>query len=162
MTAVATSPHPVPSSVAKSVGLTGGKNMLKGFQTEGRKVLQDIGDYAIMKFLICCGIPPSIPDANKFKDMVSMLNPAYRRPSSTTLEDKLIMNEAAKISHATHTHLQTCHNLTIMFDGGKIHKPTSVYTIHVTTADHRMFCMELDNASLLSHSAEYILEHLDG
>lgn len=136
---VATSPHPIPSSVTQSVGLTSGKNVLKGFQTERRKVLQDNGDYAVMKFLICCGIPPSIADADEFRDMVSMLNPAYRPPSSTTLEDKLIVNEAAKISHATRTHLQTCRNLTIMFDGGKIHKPTSVYTIHVTTADHRTF-----------------------
>jgi hypothetical protein len=160
MTLVTTSSRPIPASVIQPVGLASGKSVLKGFQTEGRKVLQDNGDYAVMKFYVCCGITPSIVDADEFKDLVSMLNPAYRPPSSTTLEDKLIVNEAAKISHATRTHLQTCRNLTITFDGGKIRKPTSVYTIHVTTADRRAFCIELDDASLLSHSAEYILEAL--
>jgi hypothetical protein len=157
----ATSPLRTPAFKTQPVGPAGGKGMLKSFQTEGRKVLQDKGDYAVMKFYVCCGIPPSIADADEFKDMMSMLNPAYHPPSSTTLEDKLIVNEAAKISHATRTHLQTCRNLTITFDGGKIRKPTSVYTIHVTTADRRAFCMELDDASLLSHSAEYILEALE-
>ncbi|KAF9234050.1 hypothetical protein BU15DRAFT_79456 [Melanogaster broomeanus] len=134
---------------------------LKGFQTEGRKVLQDRGDYAVMKFFVCCGIPPSNVDADEFKDMVSALNPTYHPPCSTTLEDKLIVNKAAKIGHAVRIHLQGCRNLTITFDGGKIRKPKSVYTIHVTTADRHAFCMELDDASLLSHSADYILEALD-
>ncbi|KAF9230189.1 hypothetical protein BU15DRAFT_33786, partial [Melanogaster broomeanus] len=122
---------------------------LKGFQTEGRKVLQDRGDYAVMKFFVCCGIPPSNVDADEFKDMVSALNPTYHPPCSTTLEDKLIVNKAAKIGHAVRIHLQGCRNLTITFDGGKIRKPKSVYTIHVTTADRHAFCMELDDASLL-------------
>ncbi|KAF9228359.1 hypothetical protein BS17DRAFT_763855 [Gyrodon lividus] len=138
-----------------------GKNALQGFQTEGRKVLQDKGDYAVIKFYVCCGVPPSIANADKFKAMVSVLNQAYYPPSSTTLEDKVIINEAAKISHTICTHLQTCCNLTITFDGGKICKPSSVYTIHVTTTDCHAFCMELDDASMLSHSAEYILEALE-
>ncbi|KIJ10218.1 hypothetical protein PAXINDRAFT_86391 [Paxillus involutus ATCC 200175] len=152
---------PVTALVTRPIRSASGKNVLQGFQTEGRKVLQDKGDYAVMKFYVCCGIPPRIADTDEFKDMVSILNSAYHPPSSTTLEDKLIVNEAAKIGHAVRTHLQTCRNLTITFDGGKIRKPTSVYTIHVTTADRRAFCMELDDASLLSHSAEYILEALE-
>ena len=143
-------PGPVPS-----------QKMLKGFQTEGRKVLQDRGNYAVMKFFICCGIPTKNADADEFKDMVSALNPTYHPPCSTTLEDKLVVNEAAKIGCAVHIYLQGCWNLTITFDGGKICKPKLVYTIHVTSADRHAFCMELDDASMLSHSAEYILEALE-
>jgi hypothetical protein len=95
--------------------------------------------------------------------MVAMLSGqcGYTPPSSTKLEKKLVINEAAKISLAVLTHLQNSQNLMITFDGGKIRKPKSLYTIHVTTADHRAFCMDLDDASLLSHSADYILEALE-
>lgn len=128
---------------------------------EGRKVLKERADYAVMKYFVCCGIPPSIADTDEFKNLVSVLNSTYSPPSATTLEDKLIANEGAKISLAVVSHLKTCRNLTITFDGGKIRKPKSLYTIHVTTATRQSFCMELDDASLLSHTADYILEALE-
>ncbi|KAF9224252.1 hypothetical protein BS17DRAFT_766847 [Gyrodon lividus] len=54
-----------------AVGPARGKNALRGFQMEGRKVLQDKGDYAMMKFYVCCGISPSIADVDEVKAMVS-------------------------------------------------------------------------------------------
>ncbi|KAG9311131.1 hypothetical protein JVU11DRAFT_9045 [Chiua virens] len=149
------------ASSSTVIGSVATEKMMMKFVSEGKKASKERGDYALMKFFVCCGIPPSIADTVEFKDMVSTLSSTYSPPSATTLEDKLIANEGAKITLAVATYLKTCHNLTITFDGGKICRPKSLYTIHVTTAGRRSFCMELDDASLLSHTADYILEALE-
>jgi len=119
------------------------------------------GDYHLMKCIVCCGIPPTVVDSNEWKEMLAALNPFYQPPSSTTLTERLIVNEAAKITAAVDKLLSTCRNLTITFDGGKIRRPKSTYSVHVTTATRRAFCMDLDDASQLSHTANYILEVLE-
>ena len=37
-----------------------GKNIAEMFQMEGKKVLKEKADQALVKFIICCGIPPHI------------------------------------------------------------------------------------------------------
>ncbi|KIJ07798.1 hypothetical protein PAXINDRAFT_89809 [Paxillus involutus ATCC 200175] len=146
---------------AGQTGSGSSNTMFKSYVTEGRQELKDKVDYAVMRFIVCCGIPPTTVDSDEFKTMVTTLNPRYPPPSSSTLTAKLIPNEAAKISLATKNYLATCRHLTITFDGGKTRQPHSVYSIHVTTADRRTFCVELDDASRLSHTGEYIFEALD-
>ncbi|KAI6161593.1 hypothetical protein EDD17DRAFT_1509102 [Pisolithus thermaeus] len=126
---------------------------------EGKKKQKEKTDYHLMKCIVCCGIPPKVVDSAEWKSMMAALNPYYQPPSSTTLMEKLIINEAAKITAAKF--LSGCRNLTITFDGGKIQRPKSTYSVHVTTATHHAFCMELDDASQLSHTAKYILEVLE-
>ncbi|KAI6094308.1 hypothetical protein EV401DRAFT_1896351, partial [Pisolithus croceorrhizus] len=111
---------------------------------EGRKKQKETSDYHIMKFIVCCRIPPTVVDSAEWKEMVAVLNPHYQPLSSTTFTEKLIVNEAAKITAAINKILLGCQNLTITFDGGK-----------------HTFCMELDDASQLSHTAKYILEVLE-
>jgi hypothetical protein len=91
---------------------------------------------------------------------VSSLNTDYLPPSETTLSDRLIPDEAANIERATINYLWTCHNLTIMFDGGKLWSARGLYSVHISTAERRTFCMTLDDASRLSHTGEYIAELL--
>ena len=139
-----------------------GNGTLTAFATNGgRKKQKEECDYHLMKCIVCCGIPPTIIDLKEWKEMMAALNPYYHPPSSTTLTEKLIVNEAAKLTAAVGKLLSTCRNLTITFDGGKIRRPKSTYSVHVTTATRRAFCMELDDASQLSHTANYILEVLE-
>lgn len=49
----------------------------------------------------------------------------------------------------------------ITFDGGKIRCPKAIYTIHVTTSDHQIFCININNGLQLSYSATYILKALE-
>lgn len=143
-------------------GLVGKKiQMFESCVAEGQQELKEKGDYAIMQFIVCCGVPPVTVDSNEFKFMVATLNSRYQPPSSSTLTSKLIPNEAAKLSLAVKQHLAKCRHLTITFNGGKTRQPHSIYTIHVTTGDCRTFCLDIDDASRLSHSADYILEALD-
>ena len=127
----------------------------------GRKKQKENSDYHLMKFIACCGIPPKVIDSAEWKDMMAALNPFYHSPSLTTLTEKLVINEAAKVATAINQFLSGYQNLTITFDGGKIQRPKSTYSVHVTTASHCTFCMELDDVSQLSHTATYILEVLE-
>ncbi|KAG1724896.1 uncharacterized protein EDB91DRAFT_1062575 [Suillus paluster] len=74
-----------------------------------------------------------------------------------------LLRKVSKPSHLAIMvdYLKTQLNLTIMFDGGKIRKPKSFYTVHVTTADRRTLLLELDDSSMLSHTARYIGELLE-
>jgi hypothetical protein len=132
------------------------------FVREGKKNLQNAGDHALLLFITCTGIPPTIVNSCEFKNLVSALNTDYCPPSETTLSDKLIPNEAAKIQQTTIKYLRTCRDLTITFDGGKMRSSNGLYSVHVTTAERRSFCLTLDDASRLSHTGEYIAELLDG
>ncbi|KAI6124073.1 hypothetical protein EDD16DRAFT_1517736 [Pisolithus croceorrhizus] len=87
-------------------------------------------------------------DGNGMLAAVAVKEGRKKQKETTTvinnLTEKLIVNEAAKITAAINKILLGCQNLTITFDGGK-----------------HTFCMELDDASQLSHTAKYILEVLE-
>ncbi|OJA12159.1 hypothetical protein AZE42_13262 [Rhizopogon vesiculosus] len=131
------------------------------YVTEGKKAPKEHGDNALMLFVTCTGVPPHVIDSAEFKVFCSTLNANYKPPSATTLSDRLIPNECARIIKEMVDHLKTERDLTITFDGGKIRKPKSFYTVHVTTGDRRTALLELDDASMLSHTARYIGELLD-
>ncbi|KAI6018850.1 hypothetical protein EDC04DRAFT_2576223, partial [Pisolithus marmoratus] len=148
---------PVPLVQTKKRNL-GNAKLTTIITNEGKKKQKEKNDYHLMKCIVCCGIPPKVVDSAEWKEMMAALNPYYQPPSSTTLTEKLIVNEAAKITAAIDKFLAGCRNLTITFDGSKIRRPKSTYSVHVTTATRRAFCMELDDMSQLSHTAKYILE----
>ena len=139
-----------------------GRRTLDEFVREGRKNLQNAGDHALILFITCNGLPPSVVNSREFKNFVSTLNLDYKPPSETTLSERLIPDEAANIHQATIQYLRTCRDLTITFDGGKLRRSNGLYSVHVTTPERRAFCLTLDDASRLSHTGEYIAELLDG
>lgn len=139
------------------------KGSLSGYVTEGKKALKERADNALTLLIACNGIPPRIVDSAEFKRYSAALNSNYQPPSATTLSEKLVTGEleAARIDCAIHEFLKGCRDLTITFDGGKARSQKGFYTVHITTADRRTFCMDLDDASTLSHTARYIKELLD-
>jgi hypothetical protein len=139
---------------------TRGSRNLQDFVRAGRKELKDKGDHALLVFLICCGIPPSVVDSREFKDFASVLNSNYIPPCETTISDRLVPTEAARIHCAVIEYLRKCRDLTITFDGGKLRGSKGLYSVHVSTPERRTFCMTLDDASRLSHTGEYISELL--
>ncbi|EED78338.1 predicted protein [Postia placenta Mad-698-R] len=56
--------------------------------------------------------------------------------------------------------LKTQRDLTLSFDGGKTWKLKGVYTIHISTPERWVFLMDLNDASHVSHTANYIVEIL--
>jgi len=100
------------------MGKKGGK--LTAFISKEKKQAKEKCDYHIMKFVVCSGIPPTVADSNKWKEVINVLHPFYQSPSSSTLSSTLIVNEAVKISLAIDKYLLSSCKLTITFDGGKI------------------------------------------
>jgi hypothetical protein len=138
-----------------------GKSSFNPFVSKGKQDLKERVDHAVMKFIVCCGIPPTVVDSDEWKKLLLVLNPNYHSPSSSTLTTNLITKEVAKISEGIKNFLHVARHLTITFDGGKIRHPKSIYTIHITVPGGRTFCMELNDAVRKKHTAEYILAALD-
>ncbi|KAG1891160.1 hypothetical protein F4604DRAFT_1989120 [Suillus subluteus] len=114
---------------------------LQSFVRQGRLNLKESGDHAVMKFIVCCGVPPTVVDSSEWKELISVLNSNYQSPSSTKLTGNLIIKEASKISEGIKEYLGKARHLTITFDGGKIRRPNSLYTIHITIPGGRTFCI---------------------
>src|SRR6267154_3466956 len=114
-----------------------------------------------LEYIVCCGVPPTIVDSPEWKELISVLNSNYQSPSSMKLTGNLIIKEAAKISEGIKEYLGKVRHLMITFDGGKIRRPNSLYTIHITVPGGRTFCMELNDGARKKHTAEYILGVLD-
>jgi hypothetical protein len=124
-----------------------GNGSFKEFFREGRRNLQDAGDHALVLFVACNGLPPSVVSSKEFKNFVSTLNLDYVPASETTLSEHLIPDMAANIHQETIKYLRTCRDLTITFDGGKLRSSKGLYSVHVTTPERRAFCLTLDDAS---------------
>ncbi|KAL5490634.1 hypothetical protein ACEPAI_5468 [Sanghuangporus weigelae] len=122
----------------------------------GREQLIKKINFAVLKVICACGIPPSIVDRKEWKDLLCIANPKYDPPSSKTFTDSLIPAEHAFVKSKQLEHLQTCENLTISFDGGTTTGLQSIYTVHVITPQRRAFLVEGSQASLESHTAGHL------
>ncbi len=127
----------------------------------GRKLLKQRADLELTHVLVDCGIPSRVVDHPRFLRFCSTLNSAYVAPSSTTVRDKLVPNEAARIHVELTKQLTQIRNLTLSFDGGKTRRPRGVYTVTVTTPARQGFLYDLQDTSKVSHTAEYLLEVME-
>ncbi|TDL27053.1 hypothetical protein BD410DRAFT_482841 [Rickenella mellea] len=117
-------------------------------------------DYEILKFMCCSGMPPHVLNLKEWKSMWACAVPKYKPVSGSNMEDTQVPREAARIRVLALQYLQTCERLTISFDGGTTRRPQSVYTMHVTTEDKKVFLWAGDEASAESHTADHIYQIL--
>lgn len=122
----------------------------------GRAELRAKLDFRIMKLICVRGLVPTILDTAEWKEFLQDANPRYQPTSSTTFVDKHIPSEAAQVRLLQIKILKQLDNLTLTYDGGSTRKPQSVYTVHITTQDRRVFFIEGDEASRERHTAEHI------
>lgn len=130
------------------------------FAQAGRKELQKIANAALIDLIIGCGIPPHIIAKKEFKAFTTSLNVYYQPPSRDQFNDRLVPSRAAAIRLSVLKYLKNCRNLMITFDGGKLLKK-KFYSVHITTTNRQSFCLELDDSTGLSMTADYIFELLD-
>ena len=130
---------------------------MQTFRLEGKKVLEERANSALINFIVCCGIPPRVLGSDEFKTFVNTLNGNYTPPSRTTFEDSLVPTHAAAIKLVMINYLKSCRDLMLTFDGGKLGKK-KIFSIHATTVHRQSFCLELDDVSRLSQTGEYIFE----
>ncbi|KAI0054381.1 hypothetical protein BV25DRAFT_1806052 [Artomyces pyxidatus] len=131
-------PAPKPQGAAKIVTPTGSSAIKKPKVIPDTKILDDFDDQL-------------------WEDVEEAREPT--RPNGAhTLS---LLFEAAKVTLATVEYLKTCRNLTLSFDGGKTRRRQAFYSIHVTTPQRRSFLIDLDDASYVRHTGNYIKERVD-
>ncbi|KAJ7756407.1 hypothetical protein DFH07DRAFT_773121 [Mycena maculata] len=68
------------------------------YRTEGRKILEQKVNNALVEFFICCGVSPCIIGRDEFKHLVTTLSQGnYNLISRTTFEDSLVPTYAANV-----------------------------------------------------------------
>lgn len=113
--------------------------------------------FRVVELFCVRAIPAKVLDAPEWRKFVEEATKSkYNPPSSTTFMEKLVPAEAALVRSYQIKFLNTCINLTLTFDGGATRKPSSVYTVHITTADRETFFMEGCDATNERHTAEFI------
>ncbi|TDL14241.1 hypothetical protein BD410DRAFT_734381 [Rickenella mellea] len=117
-------------------------------------------DFAVILFLCCAGIPPSITSRPEWKNLWKIANSSYHPQSCDTIVDREIPAEAANVRLLQLKHLQTQTNLTITFDGGGTRRKQSFYTVHITTDDRRVFFVEGHCGDNASHTIEWLVDML--
>lgn len=125
--------------------------------TAGKARYKHTIDLRVVELFCVRAIPAKVLDTPEWKKFVDDATKSkYNSPSSTTFMEKLVPAEAALVRSYQIKFLNTCINLTLTFDGGATRKPSSVYTVHITTADRETFFMEGCDATDDRHTAEYI------
>ena len=97
-------------------------------------------DLALLLLLTICGITYNTVDHVRWKSFVAQISGGrYVSKSSTTIREAHLEKEAQMCRTYIIAHLSSQENLTITFDRQTIRKPQAIYTVHVTTADRRIF-----------------------
>ena len=123
----------------------------------GKVKYGDEVNLCIVELIAVNAIPAIVLDSLQWKRFVETVSRTkFNSPSSSTLTEKLIPGQAALVRKYQIQFLQTCSNLTLTFDGGSTRKPSSVYTIHITTAERETFFVEGCDATDERHTVEYI------
>jgi hypothetical protein len=146
---------PVQGSSQKHADPSGSQQVAK-YRTEGRKVLDQKANDALVEFIVCCGVAPWIVGSDEFKHFVNTLNGNYSLISRTTFEDSLVPAYAATVRIAILDYLKTCWFLSLGADSGKLKK--KFVSVTVTTVHRQSFCVDLDDVSRVSQTGEYFAE----
>lgn len=120
------------------------------------KFNDEINHRIVMLFCIS-GLPPRVLDTPQWEQLMETASRFKYNPTSSTMVSRtFIPAEAALVRSHQVAFLRTLANLTITFDGGSTRKPSSVYTIHISTADRECFFVEAHDATDEKHTAVYI------
>lgn len=151
----------VPAVTTVSAPINSATQTIRGYVSKaGQKELHTRATHELIRFVCSNSISVQAVDSSAFQKFVDVLNSRYTPPHSTTLGGVLIPKEAARIKDKNIHYLSGRRNLSISYDGGKIRRPRSIYTVHVTTQERRAFLIEGDDGNGISHSAKYIIELL--
>ncbi|KDQ60480.1 hypothetical protein JAAARDRAFT_712510 [Jaapia argillacea MUCL 33604] len=157
---VAIAPPPDPSTAVEELDTTPTSHAFDTFKTQGHIDLQTKLDFAIMKFVCVCGIPPHVVDLEEFKNILAVANSNYNPVSRTTLVDVHITREREHIHAKQIKILSTERNLTLGFDGGSTMGKYAFYTVSVNTTDRRKFFLEGEDCMGVVHSRVWIKDLL--
>ena len=116
---------------------------------------------AVLNLICGTGIPPTIIDPAKWKNVISTINNTVTTYGSTSFVDTYIPGKSAWITEEEIQMLPKVKNFTILYDGGTTKAVESIYTIYVTTPHLQQACFIKGNEALGgSHSSFQIANEL--
>lgn len=113
-------------------------------------------DLAVVKLICCLGIPSYISDLDVWKGLFMYADPSYRPSSHAQLEEVDIISEAESIDEIQLAYLRTQQNITISCDGGTTQGREAFWTLHMSTANRKVFLVDVREAMAVSHTAVWI------
>lgn len=113
-----------------------------------------------MLVLCVCGVPPNVIDTPQWKNLMNVLNPAYKPTSAEIFVNKWIPKEAAWVRKKQNEILKKSANITLSFDGGST-RQDSVALVHATPGDTReSFFIDGHVSNRERHTAEWYADRL--
>ena len=113
-------------------------------------------DLAIVKLICSGGLATSLVQQETWKETFTYADPSYRPASRDILEDQQIPREAEHVQATQNAYLKTQTNLTISCDGGTTRGRQSYWTVHISTADRKVYFIEVREATSESHTGIWI------
>lgn len=120
-----------------------------------------IADHAVVKFICRLGLAPYTVDSAAWAEFVCDLSAGrYESMSGTSLTEKFIAGEAARVREKTILYLKSdaVQYITYGFDGGATRRRRSFLTIHATDQDRRAHFLAAEDTSGLAHTSELYCE----
>jgi hypothetical protein len=111
---------------------------------------------AVVKLICCSGIPSYISDLDVWKGVFAYADPTYRPASRAKLEEIDIIGEAESVDEIQLAYLRTQENITVSCDGGTTKGREAFWTLHMSTAERKVFLMDVREATAVSHTAVWI------
>jgi hypothetical protein len=122
----------------------------------GRKDRHQKLDLAVVKLICCSGIPSYISDLDSWKCLFAFADPSYKPASRAQLEEVHIIGEAESIHEIQLAYLRTQQNITVSCDGGTTKGREAFWTLHMSTAERKVFLIDVREATAVSHTAIWI------
>jgi len=113
---------------------------------------------AIIWFFCVTGIPTSIAAKKVWRDIFTIADYTYHPATRTNLEEKQIVTEAENVLVKQRTLLRNEEDLTISCDGGTSTGHEAYWSVHVSTPVRKVYFVELQEATSVSHMGEWIKE----
>ncbi|TFK57954.1 hypothetical protein BDN72DRAFT_966451, partial [Pluteus cervinus] len=131
-------------------------NLFETAKGRARVVKHRALDLAIIKLICAAGLPMSIVGRLEWLEFLMIADSTYHPASREKLEYEQIVGEAEEVCHKQVEALRKEENLTISFDGSTTRGKHSIWTIHVSTEDRRVYFVEACEATKDHHTATWI------
>lgn len=137
-----------------------GNSVMANFYQEAKKIGSASRNAeinkALMSWMTCLGLPPTILSSPYSKHFFGILGPHWKVPSSTTYATNMLPSEASYVRSAVLEHIRQFDILTVSFDGWMSRRKESIYTVTVTEPTGRSHLFDYHAESVKTHDISYI------
>lgn len=137
-----------------------GNSIMANFYQEAKKIGSASRNAkinkALMSWMTCLGLPPTILSSPYSKHFFGILGPHWKVLSSTTYATNMLPAEASYVRSAVLEHIRQFEIVTVSFDGWMSRRKESIDTVSVTEPTGRSHLFDYHAESVKTHDIPYI------